>query len=124
MSKTDLITRIESAGPDEQEELVWEAYDYCPHAWKGGNVLSRLESLLYAEAYVDAALMLLKEPWFVYGMGEQVSPIIYRGDRHDHLHFHADLQHREGGRLTQGVGETQALALLAAILKAKDRDHD
>lgn len=118
MEKTDLITRIENAGPDGQSKLVWEAFRRLDPEAPPVRYL-RYTKLHSLGAFVDAALMLLEEPWFVYCMGEQVSPILYKGGRRDRMYFHADLQHREGGRRTQGVGQTQALALLAAILKAK-----
>lgn len=112
-----LITRIESAGPDDQRRLLWSAFVISDREYPVGWY-ERFRVMLDAKAYVDAALMLLEEPWFVVRMGERVTSVIFKGDRHDHLRFYTELQHREGGRLTEGKGQTQALALLAAILKA------
>jgi len=77
----------------------------------------RFNALMGLNAYLDAALMLVPEGWFVYGMGEKVSPIIYKGDLHNHLGFWAEIQIRQGGHLSKGEGATPALALCAAIAR-------
>ena len=67
---------------------------------------------------IDAALTLVPEGWFIYGMGERVTPIIYKGDRHEHIDFWAETQHRQGGLLQKAFAATPALALVAASLRA------
>lgn len=63
---------------------------------------------------VPAMMMRIHEPWFVYAMGERVKPITYKDDRHDHIEFYCDLQHRSGGHLTSGTGDSLAAAIDAA----------
>lgn len=57
----------------------------------------------------------VQEPWFIYGMGEDVKPIIFKGDTHAHLGYWCDLQHRNGGLLTKGQGQTLQEAIDAAV---------
>lgn len=113
MEKTDLIARIESAGPEEQEKLLLEAYDHCPHAWKGGNVLARFESLLDAKAYLDAALMLMPD-----GTGHDPYWMLKAANPNNAKGCRAEIWVKDHGTPFRGRAPTPALALLAAILKA------
>lgn len=71
---------------------------------------------LYARKF-EMAIISIPENWFLYGMGERVSPIQYKDQQHERLQpgFWAELQHRRGGLLTKGVGDTMAAALQSAI---------
>lgn len=67
---------------------------------------------------LEMTMISIPENWFIYGMGEQVKPIIYKGDTHERCKpfgFWAELQHRRGGLLTKGVGETMTHALQSAL---------
>lgn len=59
----------------------------------------------------------LPSGWFIYGVGECVKPQIYAGDRHDNTGegFWAELQRRDGGRLTKAKGSTIKAALENAV---------
>lgn len=103
---TDLITRIESAGPDEQRELLIEAFIIV---YPGDNrrLWSHFQRSLNAEAYIDAALMLLPE-------GLSARLYIHPDEAH------CDVYRGHPGAVLLGEAErasTPALALLAAILK-------
>lgn len=65
---------------------------------------------------VEAALASLPEGWFLCGAREDRTPIRLRGDKHEPIGFwSAEIQHRDGGRLTGGSGPTLAAAIEAAI---------
>lgn len=67
-----------------------------------------------ATLMVPPMLLRIHEPWFVYAMGEKVTPTSYKDERHERINFYCDLQHRSGGHLTSGEGETLAEAIDAA----------
>jgi hypothetical protein len=71
---------------------------------------------LYARR-LELGFINIPDNWFIYGMGERVSPTTYAGDTHIRLEpgFWVELQHRRGGLLTKGVGATMAAALQSAI---------
>lgn len=66
---------------------------------------------------LEYALINIPENWFIYGMGASVSGIIYTGDRHEPLKpgYWCELQHRKGGLLTRGGGETLGHAIQSAV---------
>lgn len=65
---------------------------------------------------LDHAIRQIPPGWFLYGLGECVTPIIYAKDRHDPKgSFWAELQHRDGGRLTRAEGPTMEAAVSNAI---------
>lgn len=61
----------------------------------------------------------IPDSWFVYAMGEQVEPIHYKGDTHDLVCFYCELQHRDGGKLTRGEGQTLHEALNQAVQRVE-----
>ena len=67
------------------------------------------------------ALDNVNEPWFVRGMGEEVTPIYYRGETHDRVGYWCELQHRSGGRLSSGEGQTLNEAIEMAIKRSELR---
>jgi len=66
----------------------------------------------------------LPTDWFVYGLGEVVEPILFKGDRHDQVngHWWCELQHRDGGRLTKGQGPSPQFAYDAALKRVLDNE--
>ena len=126
-----LIERLEAGKPEEQEALLrdWlraimppaKPGEWTQEQWSEWlNLTTRIERLFDCGAYLDAVMLLVPEGWFVYGIGEQVKPIIFKGDTHDHIAFWSELQRRQGGLLQKATASTPALALAAAILKAKE----
>lgn len=69
---------------------------------------------------LEDALRAIPDGWFVYSMGEQVKPQIYAGDRHDHIGFYCELQHRNGGKLTKATGITLDAAVNAAVADVEE----
>lgn len=74
-------------------------------------------------ASLDATMTLVPEGWFISAMGEEVKPIVYVGDTHEHLCFYCHLQHRKGGRLKTGKAPTLEAALGIAALKATSAEN-
>lgn len=68
---------------------------------------------------LEDALRFLAEPWFLWSLGEDVKPIVYRGDAHEPLGFHAHLQCRAGGQFTSASGAALHLALCAALIDVR-----
>lgn len=66
----------------------------------------------------------IPDGWFLYGLGERVKPIIYRGDKHENTGegFWCELQHRDGGRLTKATGPNPEQALENCIANVLNRD--
>jgi hypothetical protein len=64
----DLIARLEAAGPEMQRDVLGDAWDCIArtngHDWASANA-GKFCRLIDAEAYVDAALMLVPEGCFV-----------------------------------------------------------
>lgn len=117
----ELAERCEAAtGPDR--ELDAEIRAVFGHHWDyAADWGSRENCRPVARAYtgsLDAALMLVPEGWFVYGMGEGVTPIIRRGDTHKRMDFWAEVQREQGGFLRKARAQTLSLALTAAALRA------
>ena len=105
----DLITRIESAGPDKQRVLLWEAFRRLDREAPPARY-SRFKALHDAEAYLDAALMLFPGS----ATGWTLASDCGAAPMHQAIIF------RDGdGAIGTGDASTPALALLAAILKAK-----
>ena len=114
MTLLELATRAEQAGVDEQRhilELAWqEVYGHFP----GSHESLPARTLLFArrlnaEAYLDAALMLVPEGWFLWQLGEYTdnSPFIW----------HSTLWHRDADLPESSfTATTPALALTAAAL--------
>lgn len=69
---------------------------------------------------LDAALTLVPEGWFVWGLSDHRTSVHYFGDKHEHVCWRASLQTIEGGRLTVASAKTLHLALCIAALKAKE----
>lgn len=67
----------------------------------------------------------LPDDWFVYGIGESVRSILYRGERHENTGegFWCELQHRNGGRLKKATGASPDEAFLNAVLKVNADDR-
>lgn len=121
MTLHELATRAEQAGPNDQRhilELAWqEVYGHFP----GSHESLPARTLLFArrlnaEAYLDAALMLVPEGWFLWQLGEYTdnSPFIW----------HSTLWHRDADLPESSfTATTPALALTAAALaKANNVD--
>ena len=114
MALLELATRAEQAGPNDQRhilELAWqEVYGHFP----GSHESLPERTLLFArrlnaEAYLDAALMLVPEGWFLWQLGEYTdnSPFIW----------HSTLWHRDADLPESSfTATTPALALTAAAL--------
>lgn len=65
---------------------------------------------------LDEVIGQIPPGWFLYGLEECVTRIIYAKDRHEpKSSFWAELQRREGGRLTKAEGPTMAVAVSNAI---------
>lgn len=88
---------------------------------KIARVLGLLRAAFYSgwQARQDAMKPLKKMPegWFLYGLGESVKPITYKGDKHENTGegYWCELQHRDGGKLTKATGGTPGEAVLACI---------
>ena len=118
---SDLIERIERAGEGEQGLLLWEAwatYDDGSHSYFLRS--RRFGTLVYDQAYVDAALMLVPEgmAWTI-GYGQTLpdqllyAAVIGRNAKWSgHGANYDAVAHSEG--------KTPALAITSAALKAKD----
>ena len=110
-----LARQCEEAGADRQRELLDQAWDALARdngfLWTYENC-PRFEMLMEAEAYVDAALMLVPEGWNRWAVTGR----------------HSATVGRDGDVTTQDswvFAATPALALLAAILRSqggKDAD--
>lgn len=63
----------------------------------------------------------IPEGWFLYGLGECVEPIVYRGDLHENTGagFWCELQHRTGGKLTKATGASPEDALLICVAEVR-----
>lgn len=69
---------------------------------------------------IDAALTLVPKEWFLDGLREVRTRIIYAGEQHKPTGLcQANLQHIGGGRLTSGEGASFALALCIAALRVR-----
>jgi hypothetical protein len=79
------------------------------------EVVARVYTAMERARLTSSALPEVPEPWFIRAMGESVKPQIYRGDKHEHICFFAELQHRDGGRLRRATGATLTEALANAI---------
>lgn len=66
----------------------------------------------------------IPDGWFLYGLGECVKGITYRGDKHENTGegFWCELQHRDGGRLTKATGASPEDAFEICIAKVRERD--
>ncbi len=67
---------------------------------------------------LEDAHRLIPAGWFVDAMGEIVTPISYKGDKHENKGFYAKIQHRSGGRLQEGRAMTLERAICIAAIKA------
>lgn len=102
-------------------EPVWRAENPKQpiyHAWKTREIA--FSEAIRAKAFVDAALLCIPSGWFLYGCGEQVKPIIYRGDTHDHIGWWAEVQWRDGGGRMCRCRDAKGLplAIASASLRA------
>lgn len=111
-----LITRIESAGPDEQRELlekVWQELHFLggdPEGeWDSCRLCQRFHNMLDAEAYLSAAEMLVPEGWHEWHVGRTWKTGEGQCYALDPVTMHQPVF---------VFAATPALALLAAILKA------
>jgi len=115
---SDLIARIEAAQPGETRgllELAWNAvHDHQKAPWQKlavGDGMERFRRFLEAEAYFDAAMMLVPEGWR-YGIMGRAG------------YVECGIGPEEECAVFTGRSETPALALAAASLKAKDASDD
>lgn len=118
----DLVERLEKAGPDETASLIREAamlllptgepFSAEMVAW------TRIEALIVAEAYTDAALALMEAALptvFCYEMGWQASAlaeVAYQADLHFSVGYPPTILSE------RGEAPTQQNALLLATLRA------
>lgn len=117
-----LARQCEDAGADRQRDLLLSAGRLLLHDRQGRNVnglrWAEFVSKLDAEAYLDAALMLVPEGWC--WMAGERDPGRFRAHVNNNLHFgHPQREWYEV------VASSTALALLAAILRSqggKDAD--
>lgn len=104
-----LLTRIESAR-DPTRELFWDVYDRVIGSGDQGPLHHRFSQLLGVEAWEQAALLLVPEGW----LGDVFAS-------HDDGLFRVELhQAHRRDCFVRGTGKTEALALLAAILRASE----
>lgn len=115
---------MDKVTPEMQAAYVeWEAP--AEVELKMPRVLALIRAAFFAGWKARLALDEIPEGWFLYGLGESVKPISYRGDRHENTGqgFWCELQWREtGGRLTKATGATpqEALRNCIAALPAID----
>lgn len=107
---TDLSDRIEAAGPEQQRDLLEDLFEtlHPPHR-DLDEKRRRFRAMLDAEAYLDAALMLVPKGWHV----------IYSGPLE-----HGDPPGRAGVYQAGTLpilyhAQSVALALAAAIARSK-----
>lgn len=81
---------------------------HMPDAGVGGNPTSSLED----------ALRFIPANWFIFAMGEVVTPIHYKDDTHENRGFYAKLQHRKGGRMQEGRAASLEKAVCIVAIKA------
>ena len=135
MTLAEIIAQMEAAAEGSLEldlaihqALGWELIRFDPgdgdviEYWRRGedeiHADQRRSKYAYTQS-LDAALTLIPEGWFIYGLMDERTPIVYRGDKHKHLCWTADLQHEDGGRLQSASAKTPALVLCIAALKAR-----
>lgn len=105
----DLAARVEAAGEDEQRELLCDAYEALAKCRAVSfEIAARFMRCIDAEAYLDAAIMLVPSGWrwSVGGAG-------YAG-----VEPPSDDPIEPEPTTTERLGATPALALAAAALRA------
>lgn len=132
----DLIARIEKAQPSEARELFEEAWRQIrgpkPEIWDVPYEVNtpeyaqwaarnwRMEELLDAQAYLDAAAMFVPEGE---GHWPQVSTISTNPNNPSQQKERVEIWMKNGGKPFRGHATTPYFALLAAAMKARQTDE-
>jgi hypothetical protein len=111
--------QIETATAEQQHALLeaaWRKLRGDEYVKTGVNHFYRFQALLDAEAYLDAALMLVPEGWetAIYLGGENTVVQMETEAMRQRMYFYP----------IEGLGATPALAICAAILRAKETNDD
>lgn len=118
------MTQADQASPDVRDllETAWNTiHDHQVAPWRKlavANGVERFRRFLDAEAYTDAALMLVPEGWS-WSIGEMRGIGKFRGWLNDH-----NTPDGIAVRSVDADAETAALALAAAALRAKGPGHE
>lgn len=126
---TDLATQIEQAGPEQQREMLGEAFDVIfPIDWASADkeqekLCTTFEALLAIgtdEAFTGAALMLVPEGW-EWGIDQYH---IYGSEKI--IQGHAIIHDGEPLRSVFGPikAATPALAIAAVCVRAHDKEKE
>jgi hypothetical protein len=106
MIATALIGEPVLVGPEEGPKILTWWHNVVGHQ-KAPNFLGS----------IDEALRWVPDNWFVERLGELVTPQNRAGDRHFPTGlFRAELQSRDGGRLTTFDGCTLTVAIVGAVV--------
>ena len=115
----NLIAELERAteGSRELDEIIHHSIipSYTPQP----NCPSQQQLSPHYTTSLDAALTLVPEGWFIWGLSDHRTSVHYLGDKHEHVCWRASLQTLNGGRLTVASGKALSLALCIASLSAR-----
>ena len=114
-----LITKLEAAPEDEQEQLIQDALQYAfEHDWITATVFVLAKEWLRMGAFLCAALVLVPEGWW-WRMNQSGGPM--RGEQNDLSPIYTTTLFRP--RLeVRGTHGTPALAFTIAAMKAHMQD--
>lgn len=122
------------------EKLAWEIYcSKNPLAgandWRELDSGTRAELLRLAQEKIETDMTdanerpiflpyTLPEGWFLRKLEHKHTPIRYKSDIHEPMHWEAEIQHVLGGRLSRAAATTPDGAVIAAIEARTEPDYE